>query len=96
MVAGSLTGHKILFGVSLNFVMIKNCRWARGRLSSPKGYGVLLKLPGQKAFLRLIGLAYITVLMLALFCSVHLLLLFTFYTMLLYKVFLYNAFEGQK
>lgn len=69
MVIGNLTGHKILFGVSLNFVMIKNCRWARGRLSSPKGYGVLLKLPGQEAFLRLICLAYTTVLMLALFCS---------------------------
>lgn len=78
MVIGSLTGHKILFGVSVNFVMIKNCGWARGRLSSPKGYGVLLKLPGQKAFLRLVSLAYTTVLMLALFCSVPLLLLFIF------------------
>ena len=78
MVVGSLTGHKILFGVSENFVMIKNCRWARGRLLSPKGYGVLLKLPGQKAFLRLVCLAYTTVLMLALFCSVCLLLLFIF------------------
>lgn len=34
MDVGSVIGHKILFGVSLSFVIIKNCRWARGRLSS--------------------------------------------------------------
>lgn len=42
MNVGSIICHKIVLGVSLSFFMIKNCSQARGRLSSLKGYIVLL------------------------------------------------------
>lgn len=42
MNVGSVINHKIVVGVSLSFVMIKNYSQATGRLYSLKGYSVLL------------------------------------------------------
>lgn len=48
MNVGSAISHKIVVSVSLSLVMIKNCSGARGRLSSLKGYSVLLNFQAKK------------------------------------------------